>query len=117
MFPQLRSDDIVGGSFCSTDGFVDPYSAMNGFMSWAADHGAKLWKNTAGDEHSARRGRASAAWRPRAVLCPPAKWSTPRAPGRRSIASMAELGLAGRTAAADAGPDRTVSTSSLTPPR
>ena len=46
MFPQLRSDDIVGGSFCSTDGFVDPYSAMNGFMSWAADHGAKLWKNT-----------------------------------------------------------------------
>jgi len=44
-FPQLRSDDILGGSFCSTDGFVDPYSAMNGFMSWAADHGAKLWKN------------------------------------------------------------------------
>jgi len=46
MFPQLRSDDIVGGSFCSTDGFVDPYSAMNGFMAWAADHGARLWKNT-----------------------------------------------------------------------
>jgi sarcosine oxidase, subunit beta len=46
MFPQLRSDDIVGGSFCSSDGFVDPYSAMNGFMSWAADHGASLWKNT-----------------------------------------------------------------------
>jgi sarcosine oxidase subunit beta len=45
MFPQLRSDDIVGGSFCSTDGFVDPYSAMIGFMTWAADHGAKLWKN------------------------------------------------------------------------
>src|SRR5580765_621289 len=22
-FPQLRSDDIVGGSFCPTDGFVD----------------------------------------------------------------------------------------------
>jgi sarcosine oxidase, subunit beta len=46
MFPQLRSDDIIGGTFCSTDGFVDPYSAMNGFMSWAADHGATLWKNT-----------------------------------------------------------------------
>ncbi len=45
-FPQLRADDIVGGSFCSTDGFVDPYSAMIGFMTWAADHGAKLWKNT-----------------------------------------------------------------------
>jgi sarcosine oxidase, subunit beta len=45
MFPQLRSDDIVGGSFCSTDGFVDPYSAMIGFMTWAADRGATLWKN------------------------------------------------------------------------
>jgi sarcosine oxidase subunit beta len=44
-FPQLRSDDIVGGSFCPTDGFVDPYSAMNGFMAWAADHGAKLVKS------------------------------------------------------------------------
>jgi sarcosine oxidase subunit beta len=44
-FPQLRSDDIVGGSFCSSDGFVDPYSAMNGFMAWAADHGAKLVKS------------------------------------------------------------------------
>src|SRR5580658_6622918 len=46
MFPQLRADDIVGGSFCSTDGFVDPYSAMTGFMTWAASHGATLWKNT-----------------------------------------------------------------------
>jgi sarcosine oxidase, subunit beta len=46
-FPQLRGDDVVGGSFCSSDGFVDPYSAMNGFMSWACDHGAELWKNCA----------------------------------------------------------------------
>jgi len=46
LFPQLRSDDIVGGSFCSTDGFVDPYSAMIGFMTWATDHGAHLWKHT-----------------------------------------------------------------------
>jgi len=45
MFPQLRADDIAGGSFCATDGFVDPYSAMTGFMSWAVDHGTKLWKN------------------------------------------------------------------------
>lgn len=45
MFPQLRGDDIVGGSFCGTDGFVDPYSAMIGFMTWAADHGAALWKS------------------------------------------------------------------------
>lgn len=45
-YPKLRCDDIVGGSFCSTDGFVDPYSSMNGFMSWALEHGARIWKNT-----------------------------------------------------------------------
>ncbi|MGA9390714.1 MAG: FAD-dependent oxidoreductase [Candidatus Sulfotelmatobacter sp.] len=46
MFPQLRADDILGGSFCSTDGFVDPYSAMTGFMTCACEQGATLWKNT-----------------------------------------------------------------------
>ena len=44
--PLLRSDDIAGGSFCSTDGFVDPYSAMNGFITSAVEHGATLWKKT-----------------------------------------------------------------------
>jgi sarcosine oxidase subunit beta len=46
MLPQLRADDVVGGSFCSTDGFVDPYSAMTGFMTRAADRSAILWKKT-----------------------------------------------------------------------
>ena len=60
LYPQLRGDDIVGGSYCSTDGFVDPYSAMNGFMSWAADHGARLWKNTAVTEIKVERTRVTA---------------------------------------------------------
>jgi sarcosine oxidase subunit beta len=59
-FPQLRGDDIVGGSFCSTDGFVDPYSAMNGFMSWALEHGARLWKNTAVTAIRVERTRVTA---------------------------------------------------------
>jgi len=46
LYPQLRADDIVGGSFCSTDGFVDPYSAMVGFMTRAAQQGARLWRDT-----------------------------------------------------------------------
>jgi sarcosine oxidase subunit beta len=47
LLPQLRSDDILGGSFCSTDGFVDPYSVMTGFMARASEQGTTLWKNTA----------------------------------------------------------------------
>lgn len=46
LYPQLRSDDILGGSFCSTDGFVDPNSAMVGFTQWATGHGARLWRET-----------------------------------------------------------------------
>jgi sarcosine oxidase subunit beta len=44
VFPQWRSDDVVGGSFCQTDGFVDPNSVMVGFMSRAAERGATLWR-------------------------------------------------------------------------
>src|SRR5947209_16764058 len=46
MLSQLRSDDVLGGAFCSTDGFVDPYSVMTGFIARAIEQGAKLWKNT-----------------------------------------------------------------------
>src|SRR3954470_9471919 len=45
-FPQLRTDDVLGGAFCPTDGFVDPYSAMNGFMAVASRQGAKICKGT-----------------------------------------------------------------------
>jgi glycine/D-amino acid oxidase-like deaminating enzyme len=41
--PHVRSDDIVGGSFCSTDGFVDPHSVMTGFTLKAVERGARLW--------------------------------------------------------------------------
>jgi sarcosine oxidase subunit beta len=44
--PQLRADDILGGTFCPTDGFVDPHSVMMGFMLGARERGARLWLNT-----------------------------------------------------------------------
>ena len=46
ILPQLRSDDIVGGSLCTTDGFVDPESVMSGFMARAIERGAELWRGT-----------------------------------------------------------------------
>ena len=46
VLPQMRADDIIGGSFCPTDGFVDPNSVMTGFMSRAIEQGARLWRAT-----------------------------------------------------------------------
>src|SRR6266850_867333 len=45
--PQLRVDDIVGGTFCPTDGFVDPHSVMMGYMLNARARGVRLWLDTA----------------------------------------------------------------------
>jgi sarcosine oxidase subunit beta len=44
--PQLRVDDILGGTFCQTDGFVDPHSVMMGFMLKARESGVRLWLDT-----------------------------------------------------------------------
>jgi sarcosine oxidase subunit beta len=44
--PEIRSDDVIGGSFCSTDGFVDPYSVMTGFMEKAVERGVELMRDT-----------------------------------------------------------------------
>src|SRR5665647_1743250 len=42
----LRQNDILGGSFCPTDGFVDPYSVMTGFMQKAVERGVRLLRDT-----------------------------------------------------------------------
>jgi sarcosine oxidase subunit beta len=46
MVPQLRIDDIVGGTFCPTDGFVDPHSVMIGFMLNSREKGVRLLLDT-----------------------------------------------------------------------
>src|SRR4030095_13027229 len=44
--PQLRTDDLIGGTFCPTDGFVDPHSVMMGFMLNARERGGRVWLDT-----------------------------------------------------------------------
>ena len=39
--PEMRADDILGGSFCPTDGFVDPHTALQSFLE-----GKQTRKNT-----------------------------------------------------------------------
>ncbi len=46
ILPQLRVDDVMGGTYCQTDGFVDPHSVMMGFMLKARELGVKLWLDT-----------------------------------------------------------------------
>jgi sarcosine oxidase subunit beta len=59
ILPQMRADDVVGGSFCQTDGFVDPYSMMTAFASRARDRGVKLWLGTEVTGIDVESGRVS----------------------------------------------------------
>lgn len=40
--PEVRSDGIVGGSFCPTDGFIEPLKIMHGFTERAKERGARV---------------------------------------------------------------------------
>ncbi|HJZ99436.1 MAG TPA: FAD-dependent oxidoreductase [Candidatus Solibacter sp.] len=44
--PEIRDDDVLGGSFCSTDGFVDPHMAMTGLALKAAERGVQIIRDT-----------------------------------------------------------------------
>ena len=44
--PQMVTDDIIGGSYCPTDGFIDPNSIMTGFAKRAKELGVRVWTNT-----------------------------------------------------------------------
>src|SRR5918997_3759199 len=44
--PGLRTDDVVGGSFCPTDGFIAPLKVMRGFTASAVERGVRMWTET-----------------------------------------------------------------------
>ena len=46
MVPQLFADDIIGGAYCPTDGFVDPHGVTTGFAKRAKERGVRIWLNT-----------------------------------------------------------------------
>ncbi|HYP29882.1 MAG TPA: FAD-dependent oxidoreductase [Blastocatellia bacterium] len=60
IIPQLRGDDVLGGSFCPTDGFVDPYSVMTGFAKAARSRGARFRVGTEVTGVEVESGRVSA---------------------------------------------------------
>jgi sarcosine oxidase subunit beta len=42
LFPQLRTDDLIGGTFCPWDASAAPLDAMQGFLSRARERGLQL---------------------------------------------------------------------------
>lgn len=42
VIPELTTDDLVGGLYCAEDGYLDPYSVMQGYAKNAKQLGANL---------------------------------------------------------------------------
>ncbi|HYN85266.1 MAG TPA: FAD-binding oxidoreductase [Pyrinomonadaceae bacterium] len=42
MIPQMRLDDVLGGTFCPTDGLIEPTAVMRGLTEAAVRGGARL---------------------------------------------------------------------------
>jgi sarcosine oxidase subunit beta len=46
MVPGLNVSDVVGGSFCPTDGFINPLGVLEGFMKRAIENGTNVLRET-----------------------------------------------------------------------
>ncbi len=42
LLPQLKVDDLAGGTFCPLDGSADPYGLLQAFLACAREHGLTL---------------------------------------------------------------------------
>src|ERR1700722_16163459 len=92
ILPQLRSDDIVGGSLCRTDGFVEPESVMSGFMARAVERGAELWRGTPVTGISIGNGAVSGVLTSQGAVSAPVVVNA-AGPWAAGVASMAGVDL------------------------
>jgi len=44
--PRMNIEDVLGATYCPTDGYADPYSVVNGFASAAKKCGVKIYEDT-----------------------------------------------------------------------
>jgi sarcosine oxidase subunit beta len=90
MVPQLRVDDVIGGTYCSTDGFVDPHSVMMGFMLKARERGVRLWLDTTviGIETTPGSAGVPPAVSVNGASAPPFASGTPALPVERRVSGV-----------------------------
>jgi sarcosine oxidase subunit beta len=70
-WPYLRSDDLVGGTFCGWDGYAGPYEALSGFAKGARQAGARICEGTEVGAVSREKGRVTGVRTPEGdVSCP-----------------------------------------------
>ena len=60
MAPYLHLDDVVGGTFCPSDGYADPYSVTMGFARQARHLGVRICEETEALDIKVSQGKVRA---------------------------------------------------------
>ncbi len=68
LLPQLRTTDVVGGTFCGTDGFIKPLNILRGFTERAQERGAKIWLETKVNGIEIENGRVTGVMTTRGLV-------------------------------------------------
>jgi len=92
IIPQINSRDILGGSFCPTDGFVDPYSVMVGFAQRAKACGARILLDTEVTGIDVEGGRVKGVTTSRGYVATPAVVNA-AGPWAKPVAALAGVSL------------------------
>jgi sarcosine oxidase subunit beta len=58
-WPYLRVDDVLGGTFCSWDGYAGPSEVLSGFVNGAKRLGVKIYEGTEATGVSLEDGKVS----------------------------------------------------------
>lgn len=92
LFPDLRVDDLIGGTFCPHDGSASPYGAVQGYLHRCRDFGVRVLTGQEAIEIEVAAGQV------RAVRTPSASYATPVAvnaagPRARAVAAMVGVDL------------------------
>jgi len=58
--PGMITDDILGGTFCTDDGFVNPVALLSGFLRNAVERGAEMRCGTSVNSFAVRDGKIAA---------------------------------------------------------
>jgi sarcosine oxidase subunit beta len=90
--PELIADDVLGGSFCPTDGFVDPYSVMTGFAKRARERGARIWLETEVTGIDVQQGNVAGVQTSKGYISTPAVVNA-AGPWAAAVAKLAEVEL------------------------
>jgi sarcosine oxidase subunit beta len=58
--PGMNCEDVVGGTFCASDGFIDPFGVLEGFAKKAVERGASVEFETTVEAIETENGKVKA---------------------------------------------------------